>query len=253
MRIVLKIYFSVLILTLHNIACAQAYKIGHCYNGCPEGADDSNHLIVRPIYALSYNTTTKSADWVAYKVSGSSIGIASSLSRDAVQDNYVKDTLTAEDFLDSERVDLIRSQYVSLIDFAGTPFWGDVNYLTNSVARTLSLSQGAWYGLDWSIRNLVNRQDEVYVVTGPIFDIEENSLLLLTDTPHRVPDRFFKVIVNNLGHTAAFILAQSAAVHVHHCEMIATIDEIEGLTGLDLFPSLNLKSGDSVYSGLGCL
>ena len=91
------------------------------------------------------------------------------------------------------------------------------------------------------------------MVTGPIFDIEENSLVLLTDTPHRVPDKFFKVIVNNLGHTAAFILAQSAAVHVHHCEMIATIDEIEGLTGLDLFPSLNLKSGDSVYSGLGCL
>ena len=91
------------------------------------------------------------------------------------------------------------------------------------------------------------------MVTGPIFDIEENSLVLLTDTPHRVPDRFFKVIVNHLGHSAAFILAQSAAVHVHHCEMIATIDEIEGLTGLDLFPSLNLESGDSVYSGLGCL
>jgi len=251
-RIVLKFYFSVLLLTLANISYGQEYKIAHCYDGCPEGASDSNHLIMRPIYALSFNTTTKSADWVAYKVSGASIGIASSLSRDAVQDNYVKDTLAVEDFLDSERVDLIRSQYVSLIDFAGTPFWSDVNYLTNNIARTLSLSQGAWYGLDWSIRNFVNRLDEVYVITGPIFDVEDTSLALLTDTPHRVPDRFFKVIVNNLGQSAAFILAQSAAVHVHHCEMIASIDEIENLTGLDLFPRLHPKPGDSVRSGLGC-
>ena len=184
MRIVLKIYLSVVLIVFNSFAYGQAYKIGLCYNGCPEGAKDSNHLIVRPIYALSYNTNTKSADWVAYKVSGTSIGIASSLSRDAVQDNYVKDTLTSEDFFDSERVNLVRSHYVSLIDFAGTPFWRDVNYLTNNIARTLSLSQGAWYGLDWSIRNFVNRQGEVYVVTGPIFDVEENSLVLLTDTPH---------------------------------------------------------------------
>ena len=63
--------------------------------------------------------------------------------------------------------------YPSLI--LGTPFWRDVNYLTNSVARTASLSQGAWYGLDWSIRNYVNRQGEVYVVTGPIFDAEDEE------------------------------------------------------------------------------
>ena len=102
----------------------------------------------------------------------------------------------------------MRSQYVSLVDFAGTPFWRDVNYLTNSVARTASLSQGAWYGLDWSIRNYVNRQGEVYIVTGPIFDTEDEdrvSGLLQTDTPHRVPDKFFKVVVNNLGQSAAFI------------------------------------------------
>ena len=225
-RFALKIYFSVLIIAFNNIAYAQTDNIGHCYNSCPEGADDSNHLIVRPIYALSYNTITKSADWVAYKVSGAAIGIASSLSRDAVKDNYVEDTLAVEDFIDSESSNLVRSQYISLIDFAGTPFWRDVNYLTNSVARTLTLNQGAWYGLDWSIRNFVNRHGEVYVITGPIFDVEDNSLVLLTDTSHRVPNRFFKVIVNKSGHSAAFILAQSAAVLVHHCQMIATIDEI---------------------------
>ena len=237
------------------MAHGQTLKIAHCYDGCPVGAEDSNHLIVRPIYALSYDTITKSADWVAYKLSPGSIGIASSLSREAVHDDYVEDTLQEEDFLGLEDLDLERSQYVSLVDFAGTPFWSDVNYLTNSVARTRSLSQGAWYGLDWSIRNYVNRQGPVYVLTGPIFDTEDAeavSAALGIDTSHRVPDKFFKVVVNNLGQSAAFILPQSAAVHVHHCEMIASIEDIESLTGLDLFSVSTPKLDDSIYSGLGC-
>ncbi len=251
----MNIYIPFLLLALINMANGQILKIAHCYDGCPNGAEDSNHLILRPIYALSYNMKTKSADWVAYKLSPGSIGIASSLSREAVHDNYVEDTLKEEDFLGSEEPGLLRSQYVSLVDFAGTPFWRDVNYLTNSVARTASLSQGAWYGLDWSIRNYVNRQGEVYVVTGPIFDAEDEdrvSELLQTDTSHRVPDKFFKVVVNNLGQSAAFILSQSAPVHVHHCEMIASIDDIEKLTGLDLFSVSTPKIDDSVYSDLGC-
>ena len=253
----MNIYFPFLLLALINMANGQILKVAHCYDGCPNGAEDSNHLILRPIYALSYNMNTKSADWVAYKLSPGSIGIASSLSREAVYDNYVEDTLKEEDFLGSEELGLLRSQYVSIVDFAGTPFWRDVNYLTNSIARTASLSQGAWYGLDWSIRNYVNRQGEVYVVTGPIFDAEDEdedrvSELLQTDTAHRVPDKFFKVVVNNLGQSAAFILSQSAPVHVHHCEMIASIEDIEKLTGLDLFSVSTPKLDDSVYSDLGC-
>ena len=46
-------------------AVAQNYKIAHCYRGCPLGGSSENHLIIRPIYALSFNTTTKSADWVS--------------------------------------------------------------------------------------------------------------------------------------------------------------------------------------------
>ena len=114
---------------------AQNCKMGHCYKGCPLSGSEQSHLIVRPIYALSYNTQTKSADWVSYKVSPNSIGIASSLSRIPVSDQYVSDTLLEDDFVGSESVGLIRAQYVPLVDFAGTPYWNEVNYLTNLVSR----------------------------------------------------------------------------------------------------------------------
>lgn len=249
----LRILFLKLFLLVGSESLAQNYKIGHCYQGCPIGGSSENHLIIRPIYALSYNTETKSADWVSYKVSANSIGIASSLSRIAILDQYVSDTLKVADFFDSESVGLVRSQYVPLVDFAGTPYWNEVNFLTNTVARTSSLSQGAWYGLDWSIRNLVNRSGEIYVITGPIFDREPTTESLLTDNPHRVPDRFFKIIINSKGTGAAFIMKQSAPIHLHHCEMQASIEEIEELIQFDLFPLQDNQIEESGYSDLGCL
>ena len=233
-------------------AQGQSYKIAHCYGGCPIGGNSDNHLIIRPIYALSYNTTTKTADWVSYKVSTASIGIASSLSRLPLPDDYVADTLKAADFLDAESLGFIRAQYVPLVDFAATPYWQEVNFLTNTVARTSSLSQGAWYGLDWSIRNLVNRKGDVFVLTGPIFDRTEDVKVLRTETPHRIPDRFFKIIITAEGQAAAFLMSQEAPVHLHHCEMQSSIAEIEALTDYDFFPVLNQSLAEIAFEDLGC-
>ena len=239
-------------LVLSGYGAAQNYKITHCYQGCPEGASDSNHLVIRPIYTLSYNTNRKSADWVAYKVSVASIGIASSLPRLPRVDSFVPDTLTGNDFLRAEIVGMVRSQYVPIVDFAGTPYWNEVNYLTNSVAQTKGLAQGAWNGLDWAVRNLVNREGEAYVLTGPIFKTEPTVSYLLTDTPHRVPDAFFKIIITARGLGAAFMLEQDSPIYLHHCEQRTSIDDIEQATGLRLFPERTLTIANSVFQLLGC-
>ena len=231
---------------------AQGYNIAHCYQGCPLGAGAENHLIIRPIYTLSYNPDMKSADWAAYRVSAGAIGIASSLSRRPQADQYVENTLRETDFQAGEASGLILAQYVPLVDFAGTPFWQDVNYLTNAVARSASLSQGAWYGLDWAIRNLVNRVGDVYVVTGPVYYPAARMPRLGTSTPHRIPDAFFKIVVAGEGRGAAFLLEQEAPVHVHHCDMRSSIDEIEGLTGLSFFPDRPQPFSESAYEQLGC-
>ncbi|MDD9891077.1 MAG: DNA/RNA non-specific endonuclease [Gammaproteobacteria bacterium] len=231
---------------------AQNYKIAHCIGGCPLGGSADNHLIIRPIYALSYNTETKSADWVAYKVSTESIGIASSLSRTPLADDYVANTLRPTDFLEAESLGLTRAHYVPLVDFAGSPYWNEVNYLTNAVARTSSLSQGAWYGLDWSIRNLVNRIGAVYVITGPVFNAAGDAKRLLTNTPHRVPDSFFKIVITGEGNAAAFLMAQDSPVHLHHCEMQSSIAEVEALSSLDLFPALSQSPEENIFAQLGC-
>lgn len=235
-----------------SAAQSQVYRIQHCYQGCPLGADPDNPLLLRSIYALSYNTRFKSAQWVAYEVDAAAIGVASSLSRDPIGDDAVAETLLASDFAAVAESGYLRAQYVPLVSFAATPYWREVNYLTNVVARSNSLSQGAWYGLDWAIRNLVNRAGPVFVVTGPIFHADAEPRQLLTDTPHRVPDAFFKVVVDSNNRAAAFVLPQETPVHVHHCELTSSIAQVEGLTGLDLFPESSQDFDMSLPQLLGC-
>lgn len=244
-------WFTLLVM-LQAPAFAGEYRIGHCLHGCPQGASPENHLILRPIYALSYNTTNKSADWVAYKISAGSIGIATSLSRQAQPDNYVAETLSEADFSSAEDAELQRAQFVALVDFAGTPYWDDVNYLTNAVARKRALNRGAWYGLEWSIRNLVNRGSDVFVLAGPVYKPTPQVSALRTRKSHRVPDAFFKIVITERGQGSVFLFDQNTPVHVHHCELRSTLAEIEALTGLDFFPQNPWLVLDSLGSLVGC-
>lgn len=229
---------------------AQNIANAHCLFGCPSGAGASNDVVIRPIYTLSYNPLTKSADWVAYTVSTGSIGIASSLSRDVKQDEFVEETLALSDFAEDSEFEFAR--FVPLVDFAGTPFWQDANYLTNFVPRTSNLNQGAWYGLNWAIRNAVNRLGEVYIVAGPIYYESPVAGLLDTEKTHRVPDAFFKIILTKSGGLSAFLLDQSTPVHVHHCNLESDLERIESLTGLDILPGGQRQDFESIRSSLGC-
>ena len=244
---------AVLMVGFMSQSQAAQLRIAHCLYGCPVGSSSESHLILRPIYALSYNTHNKVADWAAYRVTSGSIGIASSLSRAAMIDDFVEETLSEADFINAEEHGLTRALLVPLVNFAGTPYWNEVNYLSNAVARSRNLSLGAWYGLEWSIRNLVNRESEVYILTGPIFRETPVAASLETQARHRVPDAFFKIVVSADNRATAFIFDQDLPVHVHHCDSRTTIDEIEKATGLEFFsenPRLVLGLLDA---SLGCI
>lgn len=244
--------FLTFVMLIFGSSHGSEYRVELCYLGCPAGASPDSDIILRPIYALAYNTQYKSADWVVYKVTADSIGIASSLSRDTVPDNYISGTLDSADFADLEGTGLVRSQYVPMVNFAGTPYWSDINYATNVVARSSALNQGAWYGLDWAIRNLVNKEEAVFVITGPVYMSAPVVARLNTPKLHRVPDAFFKIVVTESGLATAFLHGQDIPVHVHHCDLRVPIAELEKLTNLDFLPEAGSRQFDPLDSGLGC-
>ncbi len=246
---------TVLLLGSASTVQAETVRFAHCLGGCPTGAQAGNQVIARSLYTLSFNTTNKIADWVAYSVTPGAIGVATNLSRLPLSDPFVADTLKPEDFEpveESGRIGL--SSFAPLVSFAGTPFWTEINYLTNMVPRNSELNRGSWYGLEWAVRNLANRTGILHVITGPIYaeELTGAEQEAIENIPFLVPAGFFKVIVDNAGRVGAFVFPQDLPFHVHHCDRVASLDEIERLTGLDLFPELpRLPAGD-LGESLGC-
>jgi len=242
-------------------ATAETVRIAHCFGGCPTGTPEQNSLIARAIYTLSFNPTTRIADWVAYVVTPGSIGVATNLSRDSRPDPYIDDTLQPGE-VGSAESELELYYFAPLVSFAGTPYWSDVNFLTNRVPRNSELNRGSWYGLEWAVRNLANRSEAVYVLTGPVYgDLQESGedaedgyeLRNYSDLSGvKVPGGFFKVVIDETGRMAAFVFPQDLPFHVHHCDQLIPVTEVESLTGLDLFPELALSPAEDLSELLGC-
>ena len=254
--------FAFAICCLPAIGFAQEIHIAHCVDGgCPTGAPTTNDLVVREIYALSNNRDTKFADWVAYRVTRETIGTSDSLERTWKNDDLLNpsDTLEGEekdedDYKSAHQtIDTDRGHQAPLAAFAGTRFWRATNILSNITPQKISLNRGPWNRLEGAVRDAAYELREVYVVTGPLFDGDENGMKLpKADEDHKIPTDYFKVIAHNGSkRLVSFIFGQGAARNMDYCQAIVTLTEVEQKSGLKIFPRTKGWSED-MRSELGC-
>jgi len=243
-------------LLLPGTGFGEDLHVGHCLAGCPLGASSENTLILRSIYALSFNHENLAPDWAAYGLKAESVGIASSLSRAVLADPFPVQTMVETEFAAiGENSDFVRSYLVPLVNFSATPFWQETNYLTNMVLRNQNLNRGAWYGLEWAIRNLVSRTDSLYILSGPLYRLPEGTEDGSGQLPvsrQKIAAAYFQVVATAAGDVTAFIFPQQLPVHVHHCEQRISLFELEELSGLDFFPLQPQWPAADLDRGLGC-
>ena len=93
-----------LVLSSFSPALAQELPSDHCLHGCPSGSPATNMVIIREIYILSNNGTTKFADWVAYKVTAETIGPSQRRKWKADPLLAENETLEPADYKDAHKV-----------------------------------------------------------------------------------------------------------------------------------------------------
>ncbi len=95
-----------------------------CLFGCPSETPLTNDLIIREIYVLSSNDTTKFADWVAYKITRETIGPGRARTWKADPMLADSETLEPADYKQAHALlDTDRGHQVPLASFSGTPHW----------------------------------------------------------------------------------------------------------------------------------
>lgn len=241
---------------------AQDVYIVHCLKGCPTGAPVTNDLVVREIYALSNNGTTKFADWVAYRVTRETMGTSQDLNRTWRSDPALEssDTLEPNDYDGAfNSLDTDRGHQAPLASFADTVFWRTTNYLSNITPQKSDLNQVPWVDLESAVRDAVYTLGSLYVVTGPLYGTEstpdEEMTLPGSNEGHDVPSAYWKVVATESGRTAGYLFDQETPRDVDFCDLTfsRTVDELETITGLDLFPfASDTWLAGSLRQDLGC-
>jgi len=131
----------------------------------------------------------------------------------------------------------------------------DTYVLSNACPQWHPFNNGPWKALETLVREEYSKSksfDEVWIITGPIFDDSNGKEYLTKDTDHaawaqkpvEIPDAFYKIIIDmeaDCPRAVAFIIDHNEGYDYGLGEtdnerlsgFIVSIDEIETATGLD--------------------
>ncbi len=238
--------------------------------GCPEALAANNEIVVRHLYVADINADNGLADWVAYRVLHDSVGVASLLPRWWQQDELLPTASALEtelnqpmfdqpDLSDAQdrdyRVNEVvftsedRGRLAPITSFADTPFWEELNNLSNMAPLPSDLRSGAWSRLEQAINELSAEHGQLYVISGPLYEV--SGQLNTRTSSGNLPSSFFKLVATDTDY-AAFVFADDLPIHADHCDHIASVAAIQDSSGLTLFPELEDELSPGLFPGLRC-
>lgn len=108
--------------------------------------------------------------------------------------------------------------------------------MSNMSPQLPGFNRVGWRLLEEHVRDLANEYNELYVVTGPIYQGGENAI----GNGVVIPSAFFKVILDPAFNDAiAFVVPHRDVSGSELANFITTIDEVERLTQLDFFSAVD--------------
>ncbi len=202
----------------------------HLEKGLPSGAVDQ--VLCRTGYAVGYNYQTKNADWVAYHITKESVNAqfkrSNRFKADAELPQYAQSTLADYSKSGYDRGHLAPS---ATMDFTQNSMLESF-LMSNMSPQLPGFNRNGWRILEEHVRDLANEYNELYVVTGPIYNGNESSI----GDGVVIPSAFYKVVLDPYYNDAiAFIVPHRAVSSSEIPSFVTTVDEVERQTNLDFF------------------
>ncbi|MBI1213822.1 MAG: DNA/RNA non-specific endonuclease [Alphaproteobacteria bacterium] len=107
--------------------------------------------------------------------------------------------------------------------------------LANMVPQNKNNNEQLWAHIEESVRNLAERDADLYVVTGPIFD--GDTVQQINDRV-MVPTKIFKAVYDVTKKQASVYLVDNADGDKYR---VITLEQLEQLAGIEVFPGLPEK------------
>lgn len=209
-------------------------------------------------FSLSYNSLTRLPNWVAWELTSEEA--QGELPR---KDRFRQDPQIMGpqgDKGDYKHSGWDRGHMAPAGDFKWNgEAMDETYYFTNICPQNTQLNTGDWKELEEQCRRWAVEYGKIYIVCGPI--IEDNRHGKLGENEIVIPDKFYKIVLaqgNGGYHAAGFLfvnppqrkskISGKPPVKRPLESYLATIDEIEGITGIDFFPSLPDETENALES-----
>jgi endonuclease G len=221
--------------------------LGNPSGATADVANENNYLMVKPQYALSYNRSRATANWVAWRLDSSWIGGA-----DRQDDFRPDDTLPAGWYrvldTDYSGSGYDRGHMTPSGDRTRTVADNSATFLmTNIIPQLAANNQGPWNDFENYLRSLAQGGQEIYIVSGVagnIGTIAQGKIVVPAVTwkvvlvlPNGTDDlqrigkgtRAFGIIVPNQA---------PLSINTPWRNFRVTVNEVEYLTGYDFFSEI---------------
>ena len=196
---------------------------------------DHEQVIHHSYYSLDYNEKYEVPNWVAYRLTEESLKAKNVPRAKRFKSDQEVDRHSAK-HSDYTHSGYTRGHMAPAGDMAfNQTAMQESFYMSNMTPQIRQLNNGIWRELEENVRDWAYDNDEIYVVSGPLF---------YNDNPKRigknkvaVPDAFFKAILDNEGSkkkSIGFIIPHAKS-DKHIREYAISVDELEEKTGLDMF------------------
>ncbi len=196
-----------------------------------------NKVISHTYYTLSYNEEREQSDWVAYRLTKSSLEVPNV--KRAKRFNYDKAIKTkSATHKDYSHSGYTRGHLAPAGDMAFNDKAMKESFLMSNMSpQVRPFNNGIWKELEESVRDWAFSNGELIVVTGPVFYDSDHDYIG-KQNKIAVPDAFFKVLLDNNGRdkkSIGFIIPHELS-DKPLSDYAVDIDEVERVTGIDFFP-----------------
>jgi DNA/RNA endonuclease G (NUC1) len=230
----------------------------------PPASATNEHMIHQLEWVTWYDDDLRLPLWVAYELTKADA--SAQLSR---KDCFRKDprlpdaaASTCEDYQEPifDRGHMIPNADLNRARLAQTNSF----IFTNMVPQHDTFNSGIWSRLESKVRAWAKVANGVYVVSGAIFDkdddgqrdADEDADLVTSTNRVAIPTHFYKIILHvrpsGFIDTISFILPHLdlsvGSTNPYLFDHIRTIDDIESITGIDFFPELSDQRETTVES-----
>ncbi len=221
--------------------------LGNPSNAAPGVASTDNYLMVKPQYVLSYNSKTKTANWVSWQLNRSWMGSADR-KNDFRPDDTLPDAWYKVRPTDYTGSGYDRGHIAPSADRTRNEADNSSTFLmTNMMPQVPELNRGVWGDLEDYSRDLVRQGKELYIVAGPV----GRKGSIGRKEKIAVPTKTWKVILvldrQGLGmqgvdantRTIAVIIPNDASVKGRGWKSFrVSVKQLERETGLNFFSNV---------------